>query len=60
MAEGHDLTWAWPLLGIEDPAGRPNPGLAPVEAAGLAAFHRDRLTLDAARQSVSKKVPVPP
>jgi hypothetical protein len=48
-SDGHDLGWAWPLLGIEDPGGRPLGGLAPVEAAGLAAYHRDRIALDTAR-----------
>lgn len=51
--EGHDMGWAWPLLGIEDPGGRPRGGLAPVESAGLAAYHRDRLALDAARAAGS-------
>lgn len=48
---GHDMAWGWPLLGVDDPGGRPRGGLAPVEAATLAAFHRDRQTLDAARAS---------
>jgi len=46
LRPGHDLTWAWPLLGIPDPAGAPRLGLAPVESAGLAAYHRDRLVLE--------------
>ena len=50
LRPGHDFTWAWPLLGIADPAGTPRPGLAPVESAGLAAYHRDRLVLDSAQE----------
>ena len=33
-----------------DPCGLARPGLAPIESAGLAAFHRDRSALDAARR----------
>jgi hypothetical protein len=50
----HDLSYAWPLLGIPDPGGRPRPGLAPVEAAGLAAYHRDRVALEAAQAAGGK------
>lgn len=50
----HDLSWGWPLLGIDDPGGRPRSGLAPVEAATLTAFHRDRQSLDAARSAVGQ------
>ena len=55
VSEGHDMGWAWPLLGIEDPGGRPRGGLAPVESAGLAAYHRDRLALEAARAASGGK-----
>ena len=57
LTEGHDLSWAWPLLGIPDPARGPEPGLAPVEAAGLAAFHRDRVALAAARSPAAPARP---
>ena len=59
MTPGHDLGFAWPLLGVADPAGRPEPALSPVEAAGLAAVHRDRLAQEAARTAVTKKAPPP-
>ena len=36
--------------GLPDPCGVARPGLAPIESAGLAAFHRDRSTLVAARR----------
>ena len=50
LSETHDLEFGWPLLGLPDPFGVPRPGLAPIESAGLAAFHRDRSALDAARR----------
>lgn len=49
LDEHHDLAWGWPMLGIDDPGGRPRGGLAPVESATLAAYHRDRNHLEAAR-----------
>eukprot|EP00971_Amphidinium_carterae_P296090 5881307-Amphidinium_carterae.1 len=55
VSERHDMSYAWPLLGIEDPGSRPRVGLAPIESAGLAAFHRDRLALAAAEENVLKK-----
>eukprot|EP00971_Amphidinium_carterae_P200783 3984350-Amphidinium_carterae.1 len=55
VSERHDMSYAWPLLGIEDPGSKPRLGLAPVESAGLAAFHRDRLALAAAEENVLKK-----
>ena len=48
--ETHDLEFGWPLLGLPDPCGVARAGLAPIESAGLAAFHRDRSALDAARR----------
>lgn len=54
-AEDHDVAWSWPLLGIDDPAGRPRAGLAPVESAGLAAFHRDELALAQSRASAGRR-----
>ena len=51
VSEGHDLAWGWPLLGVDDPGGVPRGGLAPVERAGLAAYHRDRQALTAAQRA---------
>ena len=50
LSETHDLEFGWPLLGLPDPCGVARPGLAPIESAGVAAFHRDRSALDAARR----------
>lgn len=50
-----DSAYAWPLLGLDDPAGRPAPGLAPIEAAGLAAYHKEQAALEAARAGASSK-----
>ena len=61
QSENKDLSWAWPLLGIPDPAGRVTEPLAPLEGAALAAFHRDQQSLEASRAAVAKKPPrVPP
>ena len=49
LEDGHELEFGWPLLGIDDPGGRARSGLAPAEAATLAAWHRDRQHLDQAR-----------
>jgi len=48
----HDLAWAWPLLGIPDPDGRPRTHMAPAEAQALAAFHRDEAALVSARKAL--------
>ena len=45
VAEGHDLSAGWPLLGVPDPGGPRRPELAPVELTMLAAFHRDQQLL---------------
>ena len=50
LSETRDLEFGWPLLGLPDSCGVARPGLAPIESAGLAAFHRDRSALDAARR----------
>ena len=53
-SESRDLGYAWPLLGIPDPGGPAPSPLVPVEAAALAAFHRDRLALEQARTAAGK------
>ena len=50
LSETRDLEFGWPLLGLPDPCGVARSGLPPIESAGLAAFHRDRSALDAARR----------
>ena len=55
QSESKDLSWAWPLLGIPDPAGRVGETLAPLEGAALAAYHRDQQSLEASRAAVAKK-----
>ena len=35
-------TYAWPLLGVDDPDGQMRPGLTAAEHAALAAYHRDQ------------------
>ena len=49
-----DLTWAWPILGLDDPSTSRQPGFVPMENAALAAFHRDRLALATAQITVAK------
>ncbi len=41
-----DWRFAWPLLGVEDPDLPPRAPLTSVELTALAAFHRDRATVD--------------
>ena len=56
LSADHNLGYAWPLLGVSDPAGRPEPHFAPIVAAGLAAVHREQAAADSARAVAGKQV----
>ena len=49
---GHELGYAFPILGIDDPgAPRPRTGWASLEHGALAAYHKEEHLLDQARRS---------
>jgi hypothetical protein len=52
-SEKKDLGYAWPLLGIPDPATTVRPFWTPSERVALASYHRDESTLAAARTKLA-------
>ena len=49
----HEMHWAWPVLGISDPAGKRTSNWAPGEAAALVAFHRDEAALEESKRKLA-------
>ena len=52
----HDLSWAFPVLGVQDPdSSKISAGFAPAEAAALAAYHKEQHLLEQVKKSYRSK-----
>ena len=48
----HELTWAWPLLGLTNPDARPDVHWSPAEASAVIAWHREAAAPETAKRQL--------